>query len=63
MENGVDKYVDNGGINSGFYNVFLFNEDIHVLIYVFFLSFPRFFDRKRYKLIKFAPKMEFVDKY
>ena len=63
MKNVVDKYVDNGGINSGFYNTFLFNEDIHVLIYVFFLSFPRIFDRKRYKLIKFAPKMEFVDKY
>jgi len=32
MEKIVDKCVNNGGINSGFYNAFLFNEDIHSLI-------------------------------
>ena len=61
VENFVDKYVNNGGLKCGFYNELLFVEDIHALFYGFFLSFPRIFDGKRYKLIKFAPKMEFVD--
>ena len=36
---------------------------MHLLIYRFLESFPRFFDGKRYKLINFAPKKEIVDNY
>ena len=36
--------------------------DIHRLILRKNKRFPRFFAEKRYKLIKFAPKIEIVDK-
>ena len=36
--------------------------DIHRLILRKNKRFPRFFAEKRYKLIKFAPKKEIVDK-
>ena len=40
----------------------MFEEDIHKVICEFLERFTLIFDRKRYKLIKFAPKMEIVDK-
>ena len=37
--------------------------DMHTFIHGFFLSFPRFFAEKRYKLSNFAPKLEIVENY
>ena len=36
--------------------------DIHRFIQLFLATFPRNYDEKRYKLIKFAPKYGIVDK-
>ena len=63
VENYVDKCVENVWTERIFqigrfrpvFNV------IHPLILGFSESFPRIFDRKRYKLINFAPKTEIVD--
>ena len=36
--------------------------DNYIFIIVINTNFPQFFAEKRYKLIKFAPKLSFVDK-
>ena len=62
MDNSVDKCVENGVMALGKANGTAAWGDSDMVICRFLISFPRIFDGKRYKLSKFAPKKEIVDK-
>ena len=61
-EKTVDKCVDNSVNNLLIIPYTLTFGDIHRFITAIYATFPLFFAEKRYKLIKFAPKIEIVDK-
>jgi len=54
VENSVDNEQNKTEAREG--------RDINNVITTFFERFPPFFAEKRYKLIKFAPELEIVDK-
>ena len=62
MKKSVDNYVDNAVKKCVVLPEAAANVDINALFKHFFVSFPRNFAEKRYKLINFAPKLESVDK-
>ena len=59
----MDNYVENVVDNSQNHLCLVRYRDIHRIIHVFLERFPQFFAEKKYKLIKFAPKLEIVDKW
>lgn len=62
VDNYVDNRVDNVLIIHSYPQRHFGYMDIHRFIQLFLATFPRNYDEKRYKLIKFAPKYGIVDK-
>ena len=62
VEKPVDNYVENYGKYTQITIFILESVNINMVIIGFSATFPLFFAEKRYKLIKFAPKLVIVDK-